>query len=339
VTEENAPLLDGDPSGTRPNQSGGGVPLTVFISYHREDSEDYADFIPLLAKNLQSTLRNRTPAHVILDIKQYPLSSDFQADVASDLLKQPIFLPIITPGWVDSDNCHKEYRAFLAGYELDEQAEEEECAQTANRVRVLVLHAEAVKDLQKYFPDEHSIKTLFRGSVGSDQYVPDRSIVRMAKRKKGSDEWDDWIKKLASDLIKIHRDKPPNPPELQSHNGYPTSDDLIDAVPKTELEPGQLPPSPKDVSPAAPPLSTLSDAIQDRCSALNLNSASLPDWLGELDIAPETWTGSDSQTLLLDLLLTRSHHDATQPKRWFEGVLRDMGATDTNVRKAAKSAK
>ena len=290
--------------------------LEVFISYHAMDSRAHENFALPLKYRLEAELSAIKATVICYETdEKYRLSSDYQRDIDKDLAKQPIFVPILTIGWLESEHCQLEYAGFLKSYGLSETDRPEKCSERAKRVRMIPLRSDKVSlDILKNH-SSHAARTLFRGTYFTEPFPSDHEI-----RMRGtSDVWDRWVASLAEQILTLHAG---NWPDLSWQKKKK----------RRRKQRDDDPPHPPRVQ--DPPADTLDllGIVRQRVDALGSPGDSAPSWLAEVSFDPSAWTGSDAQFLLLDMLLAKVHAGDSDVRPWFEGVLRDMGASPQGAR-------
>ena len=284
----------------------------AFISYTRKDDEAYDGIVTKLHTSLQRQLRG-CGGNVYLDRNSSRDSVNFKKGVSSVLEDRPVFIPILSPAWFESPECDWEYSQFAVLTNQEEYDRDHYPLPKLGEGEVIPVSFGDMNEIRKSF-SRHKASELFMAPALLDleeAWVRDeifRQIVD-ALRKKIQKYWSgrEWRLDQNATVSTIAGDtQTPMPAVLESRGQGPIGSDDLSSH------------------------GTFLALIRQRCLALNLSTANLPEWLNDVAPPPDGWDHTDSQNLLIDMVVTWLAEDGAITKQWLNGVLHEMGAVTPN---------
>lgn len=91
------------------------VPSSGFFSYRQLDNKNDQNYLTRLRQNLEQeigTLIGR-PMTVWQDVDEIEWGQHWKAEIGKGLAEAAFFIPVITPGYLQSEECRREFMAFL----------------------------------------------------------------------------------------------------------------------------------------------------------------------------------------------------------------------------------
>jgi hypothetical protein len=291
----------------------------AFISYVRDDDDAYGGIVTRLHTMLQGQLAE-CGGNVYLDKASSLRSVNYREGVKSVLRDFPVFIPILSPRWFRSEECVWEYSQFAVLTHHEDYDEDHYPLPLPGRGEVIPVSLGDINEIRKSF-NGHKARELLM--------APGEELLNLEVVLDRDETLQPFVSALRDPIREYWRKREwrLDPPSASST----TTGEIEGPTARRLGSRTQEPIDSADLSPSG----TFLDWLQQRCLTLNLSTESLPAWLGDVGRPFDGWNGTAPQTLLVDMLLTQLSKDEATPRRWLDGLLRDMGVVDS--RRSAKA--